>query len=129
MIILDTCALIFDALSPEKLTIKAKKIINYSSKQAQLFCCDISLWEIVMLIEKKRIDPGIETESFLQLILDARDIQVLPITIEIAAASSHYTNHFDPADRIIAATTFYHKASLITSDKKLSKLSSLNIIW
>ena len=131
MIILDTCALIFDALTPEKLTAAAKKAITRAMEKNQLFCCDISLWEIAMLIQKKRIDPSTDTKNFLELVLQARQIQTLPITVEIAelaAARSEY-RHYDPADRLIAASTINHHADLITSDKKLRDIPGLSIIW
>ncbi len=131
MIILDTCALIFDALTPKKLTSVAKKAIANAEKKEQLFCCDISLWEIAMLVHKKRLDPGTDTQTFLRLLLQARCIQVLPITLEIAAVSTtdSFCNHFDPADRLIAATALYHNASLVTCDKQLQDIPELSIIW
>jgi PIN domain len=36
-----------------------------------------------------------------------------------ALSSTLITNHFDPADRIIAATAIQHKTALVTCDKKL----------
>lgn len=131
MIVLDTCALVFDALTPEKLTKTALKAINQAEKKSQLFCSDISLWEIAMLIQKNRLDPGTETPTFLKTLLQARQIEVLPITVEIAAlsASDASFNHFDPADRIIAATAIAHKASLVSCDKELKKISALPVIW
>lgn len=131
MIILDTCALIYDALSPDKLGKAAKKSIIVADKSGSLACSDISLWEIGMLIQKKRIQPGVSTVEFLDLILEARGLQVLSITTEIAALStdSNSFKHADPADRIIAATTMYHRAKLITCDKRLQGFSELVTIW
>ena len=109
----------------------AKKAITQAEKKSQLFCSDISLWEIAMLIQKNHLDPGTDTQTFLQTILQARQIEVLPITIEIAALSTSFNNyhHFDPADRIIAATAIEHKAAVISCDKELKKLSTLTVIW
>jgi PIN domain nuclease of toxin-antitoxin system len=131
MIILDTCALIFDALTPQKLTPLATKAILAAEKKEQLFCCSISLWEIGMLIQKKRLDPGADTQTFLDLILQIRAIKVLPISTEIATLSSTDSifKHFDPADRIIAATTLHYKAHLVTCDGHLCDISTLPIIW
>lgn len=131
MIILDTCALVYDALAPEKLSENAKQTIITADKARHLACSDISLWEIGMLIEKKRIEVAIPTVEFLDLILQARNIQVLSITPEVAAIATHNANfnHFDPADRIIAATTIHFRGKLVTCDQKLSSLSELSIIW
>lgn len=130
MILLDTCILIFDALHPQKLSQKATQAIDEGEKQSLLACCDISLWEISMLIHKKRIDPVVDTQTFLNLILTARDITVLPIDTSIAALSSEaYFNHYDPADRLIASTAIHHNAPLVTSDPHLLNISHLNVIW
>lgn len=131
MIILDTCALIFDALTPAKLTAAAKKAINHAEKTEQLYCCEISLWEIAMLIEKKRLSPGTDTQSFLELILQARHIETLGISIETATLSATHTGykHFDPVDRLIAATAMCHDAKLVTCDKHLQDVEGLVAIW
>lgn len=127
MILLDTCALVFDALAPEKLSKAAKEAIE---KAKHLYCCDISLWEIAMLIAKKRLEVTTDIETFLQLVLQARPIEVLSITPEIAALSiSDQFKHHDPADRIIAATAIQRNFSLITCDQQLSKIPSLKILW
>lgn len=122
--------MIFDALSPDKLSATAKKSIINAEKKSQLFCSDISLWEIAMLITKKRLTPGTDIETFMRLLLNARGIQVLGINMEIAILSATMElDHFDPADRIIAATAIQHNASLVTCDKKLSRINALSIIW
>jgi PIN domain nuclease of toxin-antitoxin system len=128
--ILDTGVLIFDALAPNRLTPTAKQAIMDAEQQNQLFCSDISLWEIAMLIDKKRLDPGTDTLSFLKLTLAARSIQVLPITPAIASLSiSLPLVQAAPADRIIAATTVFHHAELITAADKLRPCVEVKTIW
>ncbi|WP_298267412.1 type II toxin-antitoxin system VapC family toxin [Geobacter sp.] len=129
MIILDTCALIYDALTPERLSKKAARIIE--EEGGRLACSDISLWEVAMLIAKGRLDPGTDTLSFIRLALAARPIQVIPITPEIAALSATHDgfSHFDPADRLIAATTLQCRGKLVTCDQHLHKVKGLPVIW
>ncbi len=131
MLILDTCALIFDALTPERLSAKATAAIKQADKAGTLACADISLWEIAMLIAKGRIDPGTDPKTFIQLVLAARAIKVQPVTADIAAKSvlADFFPHGDPADRLIAATAVLNKARLVTSDKKLAVVNGLQIVW
>lgn len=131
MLILDTCALVFDALDPDRLSKKATAAIAQADAAGRLACCDISLWEIAMLVAKGRLDPGTNAQDFIQLALAARKMVVLPITPEIAAKSAlaEFCPHGDPADRIIAASTMIHKAKLVTSDRKLATVAGLQIIW
>lgn len=134
MLILDTCALIFDALTPDRLSAKAIAAIRQADQADQagsIACADISLWEIAMLASKGRIDPGTDPKTFIQLVLAARNIRVLHITPDIAAKSvqSGFCPHGDPADRLIAATALLHKARLVTADKQLATASGLQIVW
>lgn len=131
MIVLDTCALIFDALAPDKLSSKALRAVENAEKQGILACSDISLWEISMLIRKGRLDPGTDTISFINLALSARKTKVMPITPEIAYITSSHKAfvHHDPADRLIAATTLHHKGSLVTCDGLLRNIKELPTIW
>ncbi|MBI5484382.1 MAG: type II toxin-antitoxin system VapC family toxin [Deltaproteobacteria bacterium] len=131
MLILDTCALVFDSLDPLRLSKKAAAAIAQAHDAGTLACCDISLWEIAMLVAKRRLDPGTDSQKFIQLILAARNIKVLPITAEIAAKSAQpeFCPHGDPADRIIAASTVLHKSKLVTSDRKLAAVAGLQIVW
>jgi PIN domain nuclease of toxin-antitoxin system len=131
MLVLDTCALIYDALSPNRLSRKAEKAIMKGDEDGKLACSDISLWEIAMLIGNGRLDPGTDVITFLRLLNSARQIRVMPISPEIAAtsASSSLFVHGDPADRIIAATAIVHKAELVTCDGHLSAIKGLRVIW
>lgn len=131
VLILDTCAMIFDSLDPDRLSKKAAAAIAQADTAGTLACCDISLWEIAMLIAKGRLDPGTDSQKFINLVLAARNIKVLPITPEIAVKSSQpdFCPHGDPADRIIAASTLLHKSKLVTSDQKLTAVAGLQIIW
>jgi len=131
VLILDTCAMVFDSLAPGRLSKKASVAISQADTNGVLACCDISLWEIAMLIAKGRLDPGTDAQKFIRLVLMARHIKVLPITAEIASKSAHpqFCPHGDPADRIIAASTIINKAKLVTSDQKLATVAGLHIVW
>ena len=83
-----------------------------------------------MLIARKRLDPVVDARQFLDDMIAARHVRVLPITAEIAVLSqSDVFSHGDPADRLIAATARLHRAALVTSDAKLRKLKEITAIW
>ncbi len=123
MVVLDTNALIFDALNPARLSRKARGLIERAHTRNELVCSDISLWEIAMLIAKGRLDPGTSALEFMNLALAARSIETLPITPEIADLSTKLPDAVsaDPADRLIAATAIHHGATLISTDTNLKK--------
>lgn len=130
MIVLDTHALIYDALTPARLSPRARKAIDSAFGDRELACCDISLWEIAMLISRKRLDPVMDARQFIDDMIAARHVRVLPITAEIAVVSqSDAFSHADPADRLIAATALLNRAPLVTSDPKLRKMKEIETIW
>ncbi|MEC4677684.1 MAG: type II toxin-antitoxin system VapC family toxin [Nitrospirota bacterium] len=129
MTLLDTCAIIWDALDPDQLTAKAKKTIEQA--QGELMICDISIWEISMLIKRKRIVIDDTASAFINLLLQSRNFHVQGITPEIAELSVNFSQEInnDPADRLIAATSILKNAPIITADQNLRDTALLSTIW
>ena len=129
MILLDTCTLIWDAIAPNKLTPKAKKAIEYSGNE--LVFCDISIWEISMLIKKNRLTIDDSPSGFIKLLIQSRNFQVQPITPEIAELSVNFGSEInnDPADRLIAATSILKNIPIVTADQNLRNATILETIW
>jgi len=130
VILLDTCVLVFDALSPDRLSSAARSALDQGEQDGTLACADISLWEIAMLVSKNRLSPGTDSASFCRLALDARGVRVLPITPAIADQSTRIAlPQGDPADRLIAATTLLHDAVLLTVDQLLRDSDAVSTLW
>lgn len=131
MIVLDTCAIVWDALDPGRLTSRAKTTIDAADQHGTLIISDISIWEIAMLISRSRLKINSGAANFVNLYLQTRSITVVAISPAIAEMSAGFgsTMNGDPADRIIAATTVVHKASLVTADADLRKSALLSTVW
>lgn len=131
MIVLDTHVLIWDALTPKKLSASARQAIGQADQQDGLIIADISLWEIAMLIEKKRVQVELGSQAFLNLILQVHKAIIQPITPEIAILAVQFPAEIskDPADRLIAATTLTKNATLITADKNMQNASLIPTLW
>jgi PIN domain nuclease of toxin-antitoxin system len=130
VILLDTCVLIFDALTPERLSPAVLTALEQGEGANALVCADISLWEIAMLIAKGRLAPGTATREFCRLVPATRGIRVLPITPDIASRSAALDlSQGDPTDRLIAATCISHDAALVTADRKLRGCEGLRTVW
>ncbi|WP_022949273.1 type II toxin-antitoxin system VapC family toxin [Methylohalobius crimeensis] len=129
MILLDTCAIIWDALDPGKLTPKAEKSIK--NAECDLIICDISIWEISMLIKRNRLVIEDTPAEFIKLVLQARNFQIQEITPEIAELSVNFGPEInsDPADRLIAATSILLNAPVVTADQNLREATILQTIW
>lgn len=131
MIVVDTHIIIWDALKPDQISKKAKKAIETANETDGIVFCEISLWEISMLISRSRIKVDISFQEFIRLVFASNNYQYQGITPEIAERSTTLPNEVnkDPADRIISATSVIKKAPLITADKNLQKAKSIKTIW
>jgi PIN domain nuclease of toxin-antitoxin system len=131
MITLDTHIIIWDALQPEKLTSKARKMIDQANESGEIFIADISLWEIAMLMHKKRLVVDTTYTEFIRLIRAANHYVFESITPEIADLSVALESgiNLDPADRLICATSIVRGAPLITADSNLQASKIVKTIW
>ncbi len=131
MITMDTCAIVWDALEPSKLSVKAKKAIKKADDNNELFMCDISIWEISMLVKRQRIEVEETPANLVRLILSSRNYTVINISPEIAELSVNLDDEInsDPADRLIAATSILKQAPVVTSDKNLRNSTILETVW
>jgi PIN domain nuclease of toxin-antitoxin system len=87
----------------------------------RLLISAISLWEIGMLIDKKRIEIGMDFVDFVDKILSFPGVNCSPINAEVALESTRLPGsvHGDPADRFLVATAHVGGAVLVTHDQKL----------
>ncbi len=131
MILMDTCAIIWDALEQTQLSKKALNAIDKADKFNALIISDISIWEITMLIKKERLRIDTTASNFINLYLQTRNISVIQISPEIAELSVNFGEEInkDPADRIIAATSIIQNAQLVTADKNLIQSKMVETIW
>ncbi len=131
MIVADTHIIIWDALEPERFSSKARTAFRKANKKDGIIISDISLWEIAMLICKNRVKIDVDYETFIACVLTSNNYIVQSVTPEIADLSTQCIKGLkhDPADKIIAATSIFCEAALITADKKLLAEKSLKTIW
>ena len=131
MIVVDTHIIIWNALKPEMLSGKAEKAISAANNSDGIIFCEISLWEIAMLMHKERLSIDIEYTELIQLIFESNKYVFRGITPEIAWLSTGLfsDNNKDPADRIIAATSIIENANLVTADKELRQSKKVATIW
>ena len=130
MVTLDTHVIIWDALNPKLVSRKAKEEIRKAQQTGGIIFCEISLWEIAMLMKKQRVIIDITYQEFIGLIKASNNYIFKGITPEIAELAINLASEInqDPADRLILATSIVTNAPLVTADKNLQQ-SKLKTIW
>jgi len=131
MIILDTHALIWWINDPEKLPKKALSRINQATRKDFVLISSISVWEIYMLVSKKRLSFSTDTEMWLATIEKLPFVQFAPVDNRIAAKSVTLPGafHADPADRMIVATAREKGIPLVTGDERIRAYPHIQTIW
>lgn len=131
MIVIDTHVIIWDALKPEAISRKARMAMSRANESDGIIFCEISLWEIAMLLYKKRIQIETDYLTFIQLIKTSNNYSFYGITPEIANLSIELFPQItgDPADRIIAATAVFNNVPLVTADRNLRNSKQISTIW
>lgn len=121
LILLDTHVLLWAISEPNKLSTTVKQYIDVAQQNKLLLLSSISLWEIAMLEQKKRIDIRQPLKTFLESIINIQGLAIKDISIEVAVESNLLADSFhnDPADRLIVATAKYYNATLLTRDQKI----------
>lgn len=84
--------------------------------QTPLAISDIVLWELAKLVQLGRITLDLNSPAF-QTCLN--QLTVIPISLEIARASTQLDFRSDPADELIAATSIVRGIPLLTRDHKI----------
>ena len=86
----------------------------------------IVLWELAKLIDLGRIDMDLDDRDVSRVL---NRIQIWPLDLAVARASTRLDFESDPADQLIAATSIVHNIPLLTRDRVIrrSKLVPLAI--
>jgi PIN domain nuclease of toxin-antitoxin system len=89
---------------------------------ARPILCDISLWEVAMLVERRRLALAIPFDAWLEAAAHPRTVRLQPVTAGIAAEVARLpaTFHRDPADRVIVATCRVLGAPLVSKDRLIT---------
>ena len=108
-------------------TAKLKTIwLEHIEQAEQVGVSAISVFEVSWLNRHNRIELPCARNEWFDQALAGSDIQLIPITPEIASqAVDLQEHHSDPQDRIIIATALIHNALLLSADGKFKLYTEL----
>ena len=126
-LLLDTHIWLWYLLADDRLSGELKSLI--ANPTTELWLSPISIWETVILAEKRRISLQPNTSEWINLSLQKLETCEAMLNHEIAILSREIAlPHQDPADRFIAATAIFYKLTLATVDQNLTGFSWLQTI-
>jgi PIN domain nuclease of toxin-antitoxin system len=128
VIVLDTAAWIWRASDPKRLSTTARRAIDQADRS---LVSAISVWEVAMLVAKRRIRLDRPVETWIDVALALPGIELAPLDPAIAVRSTKLpgTFHPDPADRIIVATALENAVPIITPDERIGSYPHVQSVW
>ena len=129
-ILLDTHVWIWLAQGNSILSPSARKAIDRAKESEHLLISPISIWEISMLAERKKIVLDMDVTDWLKQWVELPGIVIAEFSFQVAILSTRLPGliHSDPADRILIASSYEESAVLITADEKILKFGQDSFI-
>lgn len=126
-LLLDTHIWLWSRLSPAKLSRRVARALE--NAENELWLSPISIWELLILVEKRRVILNLTAEEWIATAMDRVPMREAPLTNEVALESGRVSlPGRDPADRFLAATARVFNLTLVTADAGLMAAEGLSIL-
>ena len=117
-VLLDTHIWVWSLDDPERLSARVGEVLE--DTQTEIWLSPISVWEVLLLVEKGRMGLDRDPEEWIHDALNASPLNEATLNHHVAIRSrSVELPHHDPADRFLAATAEIFGLTLVTADERL----------
>ncbi len=120
-ILIDTHILHWFVSRSSALNIRLQKKIEEISERGLIFISAMSIWEIALLVRKRRMTLSTPIEKWVDIAMSFQNFKLVDLDSQIGIEANNLPGFFheDPADRIIVATSRILDIPLITCDQKI----------
>ena len=126
-LLLDTHIWVWSVNEPRRLSGRVARALT--NQRNELWLSPISVWELVMLTEKRRIELDEDAVSWTRRTVEQLQLHEAPLTTEVALETSALRlPHSDPSDRLIAASAKVFDLTLVTADEKLIAAPGIKVL-
>jgi len=128
LIVLDTHALLWWALDPEKLSPAARRACERMEIEGG-FASSISIWELGVKVQRGKLELGIAVDDLARRI-ESTAVELVPVDTRTWLRSLALDwDHRDPADRVIVATALLRGLPVLTKDAALRGFAGVECLW
>jgi PIN domain nuclease of toxin-antitoxin system len=125
--LLDTHIWIWSYLEPQKLS--SEVVQELANPDHYRYLSPISIWEMLVLLEKRRIQINQEFDQWFQRSKEDLDLIELPLNWQIVHELRFTVlAQSDPADRFLVATAKVYDLTLVTADEHLVSVPGLRVL-
>jgi PIN domain nuclease of toxin-antitoxin system len=126
-LLLDTHIWIWSHLEPWRITSEVVKELG--DPRNELWLSPISIWELVLLVEKKRLELHHDLGEWVKQSVQEVDLQEATFTSAVAE-ELRFTllGYRDPGDRFLVATAKVYGLTLVTADQRLQQVPDLQLL-
>jgi PIN domain nuclease of toxin-antitoxin system len=126
-LLLDTHIWIWSGLEPWRLTSDVTRIL--SDTENELWLSPISVWELIVHVEKKRITLEKDVLTWIATSKQELSLREAPMSWAVAEELRFVVlRHRDPADRFLVATARVQDLTLVTADRMLMEIDGVRIL-
>jgi PIN domain nuclease of toxin-antitoxin system len=128
--LLDTHVWVWWMLGDPRLKPAEREILDGLPAGQRPVLCDISLWEVALLVHGGRLELDDGLDRWLDVAASPATVELRPITPDVVVEMTRLpvTFHQDPADRLIVATARAFGLPLATHDARIRR-SRLATVW
>ena len=128
--LLDTHVWVWWMIGDPRLSKRERAVLDDLPSGSRPRLCDISLWEVALLVQLGRLRLEDNLEEGLRIATSPAAIELHSITPAVVAEMTRLppTFHQDPADRLIVATARASGLPLATHDARIRR-SRLTVLW
>ena len=125
-LLLDTCALLWLASSPERISADVRRQITESETR---YVSSMTFWEIVFKCQIGKLKLGLDPVVWLKRVERKFALTVVGVSHEMMVnAALLPLHHRDPADRFIIATALKMNLPVVTNDNNFPKYGVSTVI-
>ncbi len=129
MITLDTHALLWWALDPDRLSPVAARAAA-EMEAVGGYASAISIWELGVKVRNGKLDLGLPLDEFVRRVERGGVVELVPVDTAVWLRSLELPwAHRDPVDRVIVATALAKGVPLLTKDEVIRSFDGVTSIW
>lgn len=119
--LLDTHVLLWWFERPKRLSAPQRRVLEKASDTRAVGVCDVTLWEIALLLERGRVRLALPLDEWLTRATAAPLVERCGISPAIVREMVDLgaTRDWDPAGRILVATARVFGVPLVTADARI----------